>query len=216
MRYAITNADRVLAVDGSLKKDAIMLAQYDGGNILVVPTGYDATFWKPDGIKENFVLTVANCDTIIRAKIKGIDVLNQVARSLPEIRFIVIGIHRSIVDSFDFPKNIEVFDFVPQDRLLEFYQKAKIYLQPSLREGLPNTLCEAMLCECYPIGTNVGGIPTAIGTTGAIFNIGDTDAVKNHILLALSLGNCDSARKRIVDEFSLQRREEKLQEIIQG
>jgi glycosyltransferase involved in cell wall biosynthesis len=35
-----------------------------------------------------------------------------------------------------------------------------------MREGLPNALCEAMLCGCVPVGTKRNGIPTAIGDCG--------------------------------------------------
>ena len=60
MRYGIKHADAVLAVDASLKHNAITLAGYPGENITVVPTGYDPTFWIPGTKQERIVLTVAH------------------------------------------------------------------------------------------------------------------------------------------------------------
>ena len=34
---------------------------------------------------------------------------------------------------------------MPQEKLIPYYQKAKVYCQLSMREGLPNALCEALL-----------------------------------------------------------------------
>lgn len=93
VRYGITHASAVLAVDEFLKSEAIRLAAYDGRNITVVPTGYDWTYWLPSQGKENVVLSVASCPDMTRAKLKGIDVLMSVARKSPDIRFQIIGIH---------------------------------------------------------------------------------------------------------------------------
>jgi len=60
---------------------------------------------------------------------------------------------------------IKFTGIVPDEELIKYYQKAKVY-QLSEYEGLPNALCEAMLCECVPAGTRYCGIPTAIGDTG--------------------------------------------------
>ena len=42
--------------------------------------------------------------------------------------------------------NVEFAGFVPHDQLASYYQRAKVYCQLSAYEGLPNALCEAMLC----------------------------------------------------------------------
>jgi len=42
---------------------------------------------------------------------------------------------------------IKFTGLVPDEELIKYYQKAKVY-QLSEYEGLPNALCEAMLCEC--------------------------------------------------------------------
>jgi glycosyltransferase involved in cell wall biosynthesis len=214
VRYSLRNADVVLAVDESLKKEAMSLVPYDGNNILVLPTGYDDRQWHPAGQKENVVLTVAHCSDINKAKIKGIDFLIDIARRLRHIHFVVIGIPYSVQRHFHFPENVSVFEYIGQEILLTYYQRAKIYLQPSLREGLPNTLCEAMLCECYPVGTQTGGIPTAIGDAGTVIPFGDIDAAIAGITRGMAIERCTDARKRIQHSYSLKAREQKLYEII--
>jgi glycosyltransferase involved in cell wall biosynthesis len=216
VRYGITHADIVLAVDESLKQNAIHLCNYNGSNIVTVPTGYDPKEWVPSGIKEPFVLTVANIPDDTRVKIKGLDFLIQVAKQLPNIQFIVIGISPTIKESIHYSDNVELIEFVEQKKLLLYYQRAKIYFQPSYREGLPNTLCEAMLCECYPIGTNVGGIESAIGSTGTVIPYGDISAACKNISDSMVHGNGKSARERISQLFLHSSRESALVQHIES
>ena len=67
---------------------------------------------------------------------------------------------------------------MPGDELLNYFQRAKVFCQFSFSEGLPNTLCEAMLCECIPVGSNVNGIPKAIGDYGYILQLKDVNKAK--------------------------------------
>ena len=210
VRYGIKNANVVLAVDESLKRDAIRLAQYDGNNIHVLPTGYDSDKWKPGSQPENIVLTVAVCDDMTRVKIKGIDFLRDVATAMPEILFVVIGIKNNVASSLHFPANVKHFEFVEQSELLVLYQQAKVFFQPSMREGLPNTLCEAMLCGCFPVGTNVGGIPTVIGDTGLLVQYSDVPGAIKAIHQAMEYRNDDKPRERIIQHFNIKTREESL------
>ena len=59
VRYVFRHADRILVVDPWLGEEVKRLAKYGGENIVYVPTGYDPEFWKPLGVKNNTVLTVA-------------------------------------------------------------------------------------------------------------------------------------------------------------
>src|SRR5271169_1272505 len=71
--YAIRHADKNLVVDPSLEENLKRLAGYDGGNIIYVPTGFDPEFWKPLGLKDDTVLTVAIVRDRTTALVKGID-----------------------------------------------------------------------------------------------------------------------------------------------
>jgi glycosyltransferase involved in cell wall biosynthesis len=55
-----------------------------------------------------------------------------------------------------------VTGFVPPHDLPAYYSLMDVFVQPSLRDGLPNALLEAMACQKAVIGTPVGGIVDAI------------------------------------------------------
>jgi hypothetical protein len=99
---------------------------------------------------------------------------------------------------------------------LPYYQRAKVYAQLSISEGLPNVVCEAMLAGDIPVGTRRGGIPEAIGNTGFYVPYGDVQASAEAIKRALQspeeLGL--KARARIMQLYPQQRREEALINII--
>jgi glycosyltransferase involved in cell wall biosynthesis len=208
VRYGIRNADVVLAVDESIKRDAMQLAGYDAKNITVLPTGHDGGRWIP-GNKErrSTILTVAACDSETRFRVKGIDFLYAIARALPEQQFILVGMSEQMQTLYPPPLNLTVYPYLSEEELLLHYQTSAVYLQPSFREALGSSLCEAMLCECFPVGTDTGGIPTVIGTTGMVIPSGDIEAAVSALKQALTKYPCAPARQRILNNFSLQQRE---------
>jgi glycosyltransferase involved in cell wall biosynthesis len=218
VRYALQHADRVLVVDPCLKEDAVRLAKYDGKNIVYLPTGYDVLFWKPMGEKEPIVLTVAVVHDEQRVRLKGIDTLIETARKLPEMQFIVIGTHPELVLKFQPPANMTFHPTMERKSLLPYYRQSKVYCQPSRREGLPNTLCEAMLCGCVPVATEVGGNGTAIGDTGILVPSNDPEALCNALMKAMKSTDDigAKARSRIVALFPKEKRERDLLRVIKG
>jgi glycosyltransferase involved in cell wall biosynthesis len=220
VRSALRSAYRVLAVDPFQQREAARLANYDGANIEYVPTGYDSSKWYPSGTKKEMVLTVAHCHNLDRFKLKGLDILFNVAKRMPQVTFLLVGLLEEVIEEADKsrPENLTLKGFVAQSHLLHHYRESKVYCQPSFMEGLPNSLCEAMLCECIPVASSVGGIPTAIGDAGFLVPYGEVQQLSRALRQALdapaSLGK--SARERIASTFPLIRREESLLRIIQG
>lgn len=218
VRWAIRNAHRLLVVDPFFEKEVRRLAEYDGGNVRYVPTGYDPGIWFHGNGKKPLVLTVAACHDEWRMKKKGIDLLFKAAGRLTEQKFVIVGIAPHLVQEIraHAPENVELIPFVAREELLRRYQEAKVYCQPSVTEGLPNSLCEAMLCECVPVGSNVGGIPTAIGDTGFLFPSGNL----NQLVQAIQMGMMETdargkaARHRIEQNFTIDRREASLVQIL--
>lgn len=214
--YGIRNATHILAVDESLKHEAIRLAKYNGKNISVVHTGYNTKQWFPQGEKEKIILSVGACPDFARFKIKGFDILFSIAEKMNDIQFIVIGISNEIQRQIAIPKNVNCIEKIPQMELLSYYQRAKVFAQLSRREGMPNTLCEAMLCECIPVGSRVFGIPTAISDAGFLVNIENQEEIIQVFQRALQAENTlgEKARQRIIQNFPIELRRSILEKII--
>ena len=183
--------------------------------IQVIPTAYCSFFWKKTKKKKpKTILTVANIDNNRVIKIKGIPLIFNLAKIIPEFQFVIVGLKKnSIIDSYEKPKNVQFIKPKNKLQLRDFYSEAQYYFQPSRLEGLPNALCEAMLCECIPIGNKVFGIPNAIGKTGFLFN-GINEIEKIAFFLRNNKKvNSLQARKRIMNLFSEEKRIDKLRDI---
>lgn len=217
--FALKHATKVLVVDPSLKEDVIKNARVDGKNIEYVPTGYNPEYWKPKGRKDNIVLTVGGVvDTVVKRK--GFTTFIKAAEHIPDLKFVIVGKHidNSIDELKDISRtNVEFTGFVSDEELLRWYQKSKVYCQLSRYEGLPNALCEAMLCECVPVGTKNYGIPTAIENTGFYVPYNDEKETADAISKALKYQDLGrKARDRIKTNFPLTSRETKLLKIIKS
>lgn len=99
---------------------------------------------------------------------------------------------------------------LPQSELVRYYRLASVFVMPSLHDGLPNALLEAMACGCPIVASAVGGIPDAIahGEQGTLVPAGSAEALSDAIADLLSrparaaeLGQ--RARLRAVSEFGL-------------
>ena len=212
IKFVLKFSDKVLTTADSLKDDAMANGRVGGENIKTVPECYDSSFWIPCEKKENLVMTIAYLrDSVIKRK--GIETFVMAAEYLPEVKFVVAGpqVDGSINHLKSIaPPNVEFPGFISGGELPRWYSRAKVYCQLSRYEGLPNALCEAMLCECVPIGTEYCGIPVAIGDTGFYVPYGDVEATAEAIKKALKSNKGKEARERIKRMFPLERREGEL------
>ncbi len=217
-RFALEYADRVLVVDPSLKDEAQKNAGVSTKNFEYLPTVYDYRKFKPGGKKEDMAMTVATGDSWERIRVKGVDAFARAAEHLPDVRFTIVGLSKEAQEKIKeiSTSNVELVGMVSQEELISYYQRAKVYCQLSMREGLPNALCEAMLCGCVPVGTKRNGIPTAIGDCGFYVPYDDPKAAAEAIKKALGSRDLgERSADRIKKSFPPERREKRLAQLIE-
>ncbi len=220
-RIALRNADLLCPVAASLSEDIHTHVGAVKGLIKVIPFGFSAQKWFPAGEKEsNLILTVSVGEDLRRMRIKGLDLFAAAAQRLPEYNFMIIGPQEEMLRhlrELQLP-NLQLLPPLPPAELLARFQRAAVYAQFSIREGLPNAILEGMLCECIPVGVPAGGIPEAIGDAGFIASNRDVGTVVEALRQALAadrqLGR--KARERTMALFSEERRRSALREIIAG
>ena len=177
--------------------------------VAVLPTGYDAAAW-PAGpaVREPRVVTAALVATERTWHLKGLDLLADAARRLPGVAFEVVGVAPALAASKrpHVPPNVTLGPPVPRHALAAVYARAAVVAHLSRSEGLPNALCEAMLCGCVPVVSRVGGMPEAAGDTGRIVDAPDADAIADALVQALAQPDRAAPRARIATQFSRERR----------
>jgi glycosyltransferase involved in cell wall biosynthesis len=187
----------------------------------VVYNGFETNFWyftQNDIRQANSFLTIAaNLDSESRRKIKGVDMVIEAAKQFPQYEFTIVGSASSKLN-FEVPSNVKVMPFVPHKQLRSLYAKHDFYLQLSMSEGFGNTLAEAMLCGCIPIGANAGAIPFIINKNGFIVKKKEVNELKSVVLQAITSNRKEEirllARQSILDNFSIEKRNEALYKII--
>jgi glycosyltransferase involved in cell wall biosynthesis len=81
---------------------------------------------------------------------KGLPVIEQVARVLPEVLFVLIGAGPIDPRAWGLA-NVVVVPVVPQAALRDWYQAGDVLVLPSTGEGFPLSVAEAMRCGCPAI-----------------------------------------------------------------
>jgi glycosyltransferase involved in cell wall biosynthesis len=234
-RYVLRNSSLLLPVDSSLiqtnpKSKYWGEAHPNGVKENVpgfkntwksLPTGYDPNAWNAGPAERSrIVCTAALCSNHRTALIKGWDLFIEASKVLPEFEFKIVGAEPSFIPElkkkYTPGPNVEFIPPLPRKQLEKIYHQSSVYIQLSRAEGLPNVLCEAMMCGCVPVGSPVFGIPYGIGEAGYVAKKPDPEKIVGLIELAHQNAKTlrTNARQRIIYEFSLERRATKLKEII--
>lgn len=132
--------------------------------IVLIPNGIDTNVFKPSHSRKTIsVLFVGRLETQ-----KNLLVLLEALSLLSQIKLKVVFIGRGaqlqvlnrVAKDLKIP--LKIIPQVPNHKLVSYYSRAKVFVLPSLREGNPKALLEAMSCELAVVGTNVEGIREVI------------------------------------------------------
>ncbi len=178
----------------------------------VIYNGYaDIAKNHPYSKKKNSFITIASgISSISRYQLKGIDLFIEMAKKMPSSQFTIIG-----ADTLpeEFPANVQLIPFMDNVALVKHLLETEYYVQLSISEGFPNALCEAMVCSCIPVVTNVGAMPYIVQKNGIVVSEKNVTVILEQLnaVTAYQIPKlAQSARESILTRFPLERRKKEL------
>ncbi len=185
----------------------------------VIHYGYEVDEWPTLGKQRpenSFITVIAGIDSEAIFLRKGVDLIIEAAKRVPEALFTLVGANPDNPWLQNLSPNIHLHPVTDRSGLVDLLNKHRFYMQLSLMEGFPNALCEAMLCGCIPIGSNVAAIPFIIGQTGYVLHRKDAQLLADLIRRAMVEGSfsTDEVRSNIAGRFPSSRRLEALTELL--
>jgi glycosyltransferase involved in cell wall biosynthesis len=188
--------------------------------ITYLPNSTDTSLFKPGKQKEeNMLLFVGRI-----SQGKGLHILLKSLQYLKEpIRLIVIGPpdwdvnhYQNILKMIEKENRkgkheIKYLGAMEQSELIEWYQKASLFILPSFIEGFPVTILEAVSCGTPVIATPVGGIPEIIKNNETGILVQQNNPTQLAEAIRYLLENADvrfkmahEGRKRVMEQYSLE------------
>jgi len=206
------SCDKMTVVSDSLRKQ---YERHHAVGAAVIYNGIDLKLFYPaeNADKENAILFTGRLGVG-----KGLPDLLKIAQLLkksnPVIKIYVIGsgplgrfMNRQLIKMG--LSNIIMIPNLPHEKLVGYYQRARLYVLPSYYEGFANSLLEAMACKLPVVATNIPSIQEQIDDkiNGYLVNQGDISGFHEKISELLNnpekcqqFGN--AGRNKVLNRFT--------------
>ncbi|MBE5951265.1 MAG: glycosyltransferase family 4 protein [Lachnospiraceae bacterium] len=117
-----------------------------------------------ENVRELTLMTTAAVDVAFKGQqyvIKAIPILNRFGI---RVKYCMVGGGnperlKKIADKYGISEQVKFLGVQTLDKVIDYLDQTDIYVQPSLQEGLPRALVEAMSRGCVCLGACTGGIP---------------------------------------------------------
>jgi len=185
----------------------------------VIYNGVDVERFKPMDVDVKGAKPIVVMSRIEKLKdiLNIVEAMEYISKEAPEIGCEIYG---PIVDeeyfnaclrrAYELNVSDKILFMGPTDNPEIAYNRAEVVVQPSLSEGFPFTVIEAMSCGKPVVATNVGGVKEAIGDAGLVVpprsprDLADA-ILKLHLDEGLRKRMGDKARERALKLFSQRR-----------
>ncbi len=94
--------------------------------------------------------------------VKAIQLFRENNQDVQNVEMIIIGKAEEHLRNI-FPYPVHFMGFVKEEqRMIDIYNAADVYINPSLQDNLPNTIMESLACGTPVVAFNTGGIPEMV------------------------------------------------------
>lgn len=198
LKLALKNANAVIALTEDMKAE---IQKICSGEILVIPNGIDLESF------ENFSREKARAKLQIKMgeevilfvgtlrPIKGVKYLIQamdiIAKQDAGIKLVLVGdgeerqALEELVKELDLEEDVKFIGKVPNEEVPEYMVGSDAFVLPSLSEGFPNVVLEAMASALPIVASKVGGLPEIVkdGENGFLVEPKNPGQIAEKVLL---------------------------------
>ena len=213
---AVCEADRQKIIERNIASPDSIFVVHNGLECNHSAPAWDSRRFEQDSSEKGKIVgTVANFYPIkgLRYFIEGAALVKQI---MPEVRFAIVGDGEQRVELRTLARRLdldpEMLFLGHRDDVLELLSLFNVFVLPSVTEGLPFALLEAMAAAKPVVATAVGGVPELImdGQTGLLVPPRDPQALAEAIISLLrdperakAMGM--AARQRVLSHFTVDR-----------
>lgn len=220
VRKILDSTDLILTVSKknleSLKKLGIK-----DSNVTVLENGYDSEIFYPlDKRKVRESLGIKQDDKIVVAvgsleNIKGhkylIEAISLLQKKYKNLKCYIVGggslEHklRVLIKELDLETKVFLLGHIPHAQVNNWMNASDLFVMPSLNEGLPVVMLEALGCGKPFVGSNVGGIPEVINSDryGILVRSKDPIQLSNAIDISLTKNWDEEAIMKYGSKFTV-------------
>lgn len=186
-------ADRIIAVSDHTRKRLRDSYRFEEKRLTTIPPGIDTERFRP--VEERHPDVDEDVDSIlVLSRLdprKGIDkaIMAFAEMDRDETELLIGGTGRlesglkQLATELGVRDSVRFLGFVPDKELPSLYSSVDVFVLPSEYEGFGIVFMEAMACGTPVVGTDVGGIPTAVkdGETGCLVSKKDAEKIGSRI-----------------------------------
>lgn len=196
-----TTSDFIIRVN---RKDIPLLMQYNK-NIIAIPNGFSKEKFRPlDKATCRKALELPEEKKILLSlgfliEQKGhkyaIDAIGKVIEKRSDILYLIGGSGKlkdslqAKITGMGLQRNVHLLGFVPGDKICPLINACDLFILPSVSEGNPTVMFEALGCGKPVIATSVGGVPEIIinNTFGFLVKPESSEDLADKILRGLNI-----------------------------
>jgi L-malate glycosyltransferase len=213
--FLYSKTAHIISVSEFTKNDFLKTFPSFSQRISVIPIGINPNNFRGDEIRNEYppVLLHVGGFTFEKNHIGLMRIMQSIITSRPDIVLWLVGDGplRTKVENFvnanGLEKNVEFFGY--QAHPQPFFQRASLFLLPSIIEGLPGVILESFYFRLPVIAYNAGAIGELVksGVTGFLVEKGDEKSFASTVIAALDdplrFTYADNAFRIVVKDYTL-------------
>ena len=192
-KWTLNRADKIICYTDGEKENLEKLG-IDPRKIIVIHNGVDTTLFTcrtPEKTTDKKqILWVGR---FVTGKGVGylIDAFFRVLIKIPNAHLVLVGVGpeklaiEDKIKKLHLQSSVTIIDYLDNDKLPQIYKNSDIFVLPSLMEGVPRTILEAMACGVPVVTTNLPHLVNIIEGAGLIVPPKDPTLLSDAILTIL-------------------------------